>query len=307
MIPTYQQIEDPLLRILEQASPMTLRDAVEAMAAHFELTSEERAATLKNGKRNFNADRTAWAATYLAMAGLVSRPSRGVLSITDRGREVLGGLGAGEQVDNDVLNCFDEFREFRSRSSKESQASGTAESDEDSETPDARIASAVNELNDALSSQLLERVQSMDPAAFEHLVVDLLVKMGYGGSQAEAAGSVVGASGDGGIDGLIKEDRLGLDSICVQAKRWKDGNTVGRPDVQQFMGALVGRGARKGIFITASSFSSGAREFVQDKDISIVLLDGKQLVALMIEHGVGVADRDTVVIKDLDEDYFDGA
>lgn len=286
---------------------MRLRDAVEAMATHFQLTPEERAATLPNGKRNFIADRTAWAGTYLAKAGLVTRPSRGVLAITDRGRDVLAGLGDGEKVDNSTLKTFDEFREFQSKSNKDSNGSSPGEADVDSETPDARNASAVNELNEALSSQLLERVQSMDATAFEHLVVDLLVNMGYGGTQAEAAGSVVGATGDGGIDGIIKEDRLGLDNIYVQAKRWKDGNTVGRPDVQQFMGALVGRGARKGIFITASSFSSGSREFVQDKDISIVLLDGKQLVALMIEHGVGVAERDTVVIKDLDEDYFDQA
>lgn len=262
---------------------------------------------LPSGRGPVIRSRTGWALSYMKQAGLVASPRRGWYQITAAGKVVLAG--APDRIDNAFLMRFDGFRDFRARSrADEGDATDEAPQREKEpiaavvEPPDEALERAYSRLRAAVEAELADTVKSVAPTFFEELVIDLLVRMGYGGNRAEAA-RAIGRTGDGGIDGVIDEDRLGLDSIYVQAKRWD--SSVGRPEIQKFAGALQGQRATKGIFITTSTFSREAEDYAQRIGTRIVLIDGRRLAALMFEHDVGVSPRRTYVVKDIDGDYFE--
>lgn len=286
----------PLLRLGADGEPFTQKQAVATLADEMGLSDADRSELLSSGQtRIFN--RVAWARTCLKAAGLLASPSRGVSVITDRGRGVLAEPPA--RIDIKFLDRFPEFVEFRRPKAK---AEATAADDQSGGTPEEAFESSYQTYRDSLASEVLERVRAVSPAFFERLVVDLLVRMGYGGSRLDA-GQAIGQSGDGGIDGIIKEDKLGLDTVCVQAKRWQA--PVGRPVVQAFAGSLEGRRARKGVLLTTSTFTRDAEEYVNAIEKRIVLIDGETLSRLMIDHGVGVDEIATYRLSRVDEEYFD--
>lgn len=303
-IPDYQTLMLPLLRVAGDGQEHAMRDTIERLAAAFHLTDAERNELLPSGQQPTFDNRAHWARTYLKQAGLVESPRRGYFKITPRGREVLGKAPA--RIDVDFLSQFPEFLQFRSRRgtpekpAPQVQAKGTPTS-ERTDTPEEAVEAAYRDLRDTLARELIQQVKSCSPAFFERLVVDLLVKMGYGGTRKDA-GQAIGRSGDGGIDGIIKEDRLGLDIVYVQAKRWE--TSVGRPEIQKFAGALQGQRARKGIFITTSEFSREAEEFVRTIDSKIILIDGADLAQFMIDYNVGVTPSATYDLKRIDADFF---
>lgn len=300
-IPDYQSIMLPLLDLTSDGKEHTLQYAVEALSKHFGLSDEEMRQTLQSGTPIF-ASRVGWAKTYLKQAGLLAQPRRGVFVITDRGRDLL--KQNLQSINVQLLKQYPEFCAFQNRSKKQVNASvtlSTSENDE-RETPEDRLARAYGELRAQLAQELLETVKRASPSFFERLVVDLLVKMGYGGNRDEA-GKAIGRSGDEGIDGMINEDKLGLDVIYIQAKRWE--GIVGRPEIQKFAGALMGQRAAKGVFITTSGFSQGARQYAESIDKRIILIDGEMLASLMIDAGVGVTPREVFEIKRIDLDYFE--
>lgn len=298
-IPTYEQIMFPLLNILNDGKEHTYRELVEKIEETFNLTEDERLKRLPSDQQTVIENRTGWSRTHLKKAGCVEYVARGVYKITPRGSELLGKNPTN--IDNNTLRQFPEFVDwFDLRPEKTIENSFVAK--QETETPDIILASAYQTLRKNLAAEVLETVKSCSPSFFEKLVVDLLVKMGYGGTLEEAIGQVVGKSGDGGIDGIINEDRLGLDVIYIQAKRWE--NVIGRPEIQKFAGALQGRRARKGVFITTSYFTNEAKDFASFIDTRIVLIDGKELAELIIDYNVGVSIRDTFVVKRIDTDYF---
>jgi len=275
-----------------------MAELYDALADDLRLTDADRSEMLASGMQPIYKNRISWARTFLKKAGLVDQPSRGLLRITDRGRTA---LTSGKTIDNAYLMQFPEFEAFFRGSRDKNETVSVAET-VSNESPGDTIDRVYKQLRDDLAQDLLERIKTSSPAFFEKLVVDLMIKMGYGGSR-EDAGKTVGRSGDGGIDGVINEDRLGLDVIYLQAKRWE--NTVGRPVVQGFVGSLAGRRASKGVLITTSEFSKDAREYVNTIEPKIVLIDGEMLGALMIQYGLAVTTRDTYEIKQIDSDYFD--
>ncbi len=299
-IPDYQSLMLPLLEILQDKQVWKVADLADALAERFEVSPEERRELLPSGRQATFDNRVGWARTYLKKAGLVSSPKRGYAEIIDRGLEVL--QQNPEQIDVKFLGQFSEFQAFRNGYQKTEIQAEKAEKIEESSNPEEALDPAHQQLRQNLAEELLEMVRGCAPDFFEKLVVELLVKMGYGGSLKDA-GQSIGRSGDGGIDGIIKEDRLGLDVIYVQAKRWE--GTVGRPEIQKFAGALQGQRARKGVFITASQFSREAKDYVSQIDNKIVLIDGEQLAYLMIDYDLGVSKIGTYEIKRLDSDYFD--
>lgn len=300
-IPDYQSIMLPLLRLLADGQTRTSRSCIDSLADHFSLTDEERRELLPSGKQPTFDNRVGWAKTYMGKAGLLVAPKRGHWCITDRGQEVLEQRP--KSIDVPFLEQFDEFIEFRQlrRESTNLKERAKASNERSYETPEETLEQAHQSLRKELTSDILAQVRGCSWQFFERLVVDLLVKMGYGGSRREA-GQAIGKSGDEGIDGIIKEDRLGLDIIYVQAKKWE--NVVGRPEIQKFAGALQGQRARKGIFLTTSNFSREADAYVSSIDTKIILIDGDRLAELMIDHGVGVTTETTYEVKRLDTDYF---
>ena len=310
-IPDYQTLMLPLLRLAADSSERRFRDAVEQLAASFELTDEERATMLPSGTAPMFDNRVGWAKTYLKQAGLIDATRRGYFRITPRGTELLGTGPA--QIDTSTLEKYQEFRAFRSRKSESNNALQpdlpmasppmVQSSPAPEATPEELFSQAYQRLRSNLEAEVLEQVKAATPAFFERLVIDLLVAMGYGGSRQDA-GKAVGRSGDGGIDGIIKEDKLGLDVIYVQAKRWEE--TVGRPEIQKFAGALQGQRANKRVFITTSGFSREAHEYAGIIPSKIILVGGEQLAALMVDHNVGVSPVSRFEIKRVDSDYFEG-
>jgi len=301
-IPNYQSIMLPLLQALADGELHPLADLRERLGAHFSLTPDEREEMLPSGNQSVFDNRLGWARTYLKQAGLVDAVRRGVFRITDRGRALLENPPA--QITAKFLERYPEFIEFRDRGkgrNKNEPAEAVT-----TETPDETIEAAYGQLREELVAELRSQLDSVSWRFFERLVIDVLVAMGYGGSRAEA-GRAFQKGSDEGIDGTIKEDRLGLDIIYVQAKRWAKGSMVGRPEVQKFAGALQGKRARKGVFITTADFSDEARQYVQYIDSKIILINGQELAELMIDHNVGVSASATYVIKKLDTDYFEGA
>ncbi len=298
-IPDFQTLMLPVLKFASACGEHSLRDAVDGLAGEFPLTDEERNAKIPSGKQPVFYNRVGWARTYLKQAGLLeSAGRRNYLRVTNRGRQVLTENPA--RIDMKFLERFPEYLEFRERPREppggpEGPVSGDL-------TPEEALEEAYRKVREDLAKELFDNVVSSSPAFFENLVVELLVAMGYGGSGPEAA-RAVGQSGDEGIDGIIDEDKLGLDSIYIQAKKWTE-KPVGREEIQKFVGALQGKRAHKGIFITASRFTEQAREYAANIDMKVVLIDGKKLAELMIDHNIGVTTTMTYDIKALDSDYF---
>lgn len=297
-IPNYQSTMLPLLQYASDKQEHALRDSIEYLANLFNLSENERQELLPSGRQPTFDNRVGWASTYLKKAGLLQSSRRGYLQITPRGLEVL--KENPPKIDANFLKQYPEFVEFQGIK-KEKDTSKPDESPPSAATPEEAIEDAYQSLRNELANELIETVKGCSPAFFERLVVDLLVKMGYGGTRKDA-GQAIGKSGDGGIDGIIKEDRLGLDTVYIQAKRWE--GSVSRPEIQKFAGALQGNRARKGVFITTSSFSSGAHDYVTRIDNKIVLIDGDLLAQLMIDYDLGVSQFATYAMKRIDSDYF---
>ena len=295
-IPDFQTVMLPLLEMASDGKVRSMAESRKLLAECFQLSTEEREELLPSGRQPVFNNRVAWASVYLQRAGLLSRPRRAHYQITERGKEVL--KSNPQKIDIKFLQNYPEFNTFRERSKEKKPSKEIT----DGETPEETLEAAYQQLRDDLGVEIIDQVKSCTPQFFERLVVELLVNMGYGGSMRDA-GMAVGRSGDEGIDGIIKEDRLGLDLIYLQAKRW-DG-TVGRPEVQKFVGALHGKHARKGVFITSGTFAQGAVEYASGIDPKVVLIDGKRLAELMIDFDVGVSTRATYQIKRIDSDYFD--
>jgi len=298
-VPDYQSIMLPLLKLAADGQEHSQAEAIEILGAQFHLTEGERKELLSSGRQPKFDNRVGWARTYLSKAGLVVRTGRGKFCITPRGSEVLRSKLSSINVA--YLSQFPEFRQFQDPASQANSQVGSVEPDDAVQTPEETLESSYQNLRSKTTQDLLERVMACSPRFFEQLVVDLLVAMGYGGSRKDA-GQAVGQSGDGGVDGIIKEDRLGLDVVHIQAKRWKD--TVGRPTVQAFAGSLEGYRARKGVLITTSQFSQEAKSYVTNIEKKIVLIDGEQLTQLMLDYGIGVSEIATYTVKQIDLDYF---
>lgn len=300
-IPDYQTLMLPLLRYASDGREHSLREAIECLADQFHLSDDERKELLPSGQQATFDNRVGWARTYLKKARLLEASRRGYFVITERGRSVLGnGI---QRIDQAYLRQFPEFAEFQNRSRKntEGEPSPTPASAGAEMTPEEMIESAHQKLRENLAAELLQTVKSCSPSFFERLVVDLLLKMGYGGTRRDA-GKAIGKSGDGGIDGVINEDRLGLDAVYIQAKRWE--GAVGRPEIQKFVGALQGQRARKGIFITTSTFTREAHDYGGKINSKVILIDGEQLAQFMIDFNVGGSVIANYELKKVDQDYF---
>ncbi len=303
VIPKYHELMLPLLERCRDGKEHSSGEVKALLAEEFQLSEAQLAEILPSGQQTVFDNRAGWARTYLTKAGLIERLGRGVFRITKRGQEYL--KQKPQKITPKDLDQFSEFMDFRRKSHEDNETeavSTTLTPEEEELTPEESLELGYQKLRRALASEVIDRVKSCSPAFFENLVVELLLKMGYGGSRKDA-GEAIGRSGDGGIDGIIKEDRLGLDSVYVQAKRWDD-NVVGRPDIQKFAGALQGHRARKGIFITTSKFSADANEYIKMIDSKIVLIGGEQLSQLMIDFNVGVSADKVYEIKKVDSDYF---
>ncbi len=299
-IPDYQTLMLPLMEVASDGAEHRMSEAVEALAERFRLTPAERETLLPSGRQTTIANRIGWSKTYLAKAGLLDGSKRGVFRITDRGREVI--QRSPPRIDVKFLKQFPGFEEFRTSTRERPTADAPAANTEQAQTPEELLLDSYERLKSRLSDDLLARVHQVSPARFESIVLDVLLAMGYGGSRPDA-GRAVGRSGDGGIDGLINEDPLGLDVVYIQAKRWE--GVVGRPVVQAFVGSLEGHRSRKGVLITTSSFTADATQYVGMIDKKVILIDGSRLAQLMIELGVGVTVEQTYLVKRLDLDYYD--
>ena len=302
-LPAYSDILLPLLKYASDAQEHNIRDAIEVLADEFQLTEEQRTSLMPNATQPTFSYRTHWANTYLKKAGLLESTGRGLFRITQRGLDVLATHPT--EIDKNYLMQFEEFKEFATRSQPKTRSTAAAEQPgEDELTPKELMRSLNQKIRDELADELLDYVLDVSPAFFERLVVDLLLAMGYGGSLADA-GEILGRSGDGGIDGRIQEDKLGLSTIYIQAKRWDRGQSIGRKEIQAFVGSLMGQGAAKGVFITTSYFTAHAQEYAASlSNLKVILIDGQQLAKLMIEHNVGVAVEHSIIIKRVDSDYF---
>jgi len=303
-IPDFQTVMLPLLVHLSDGKEHSNQETLKHLAEHFQLRDEELARLLPSGLQAVFTNRVAWAKSHLKAAGMIESPRRGYYKIRPRGLEVLKANPS--RVDLRVLNQFPEYVEFRTPKDEvgEPKSPSVPESTPESDkwTPEDHLDYGYQKIREQLAIELLTKVKDASPAFFEKLVVELLLAMGYGGSRQDA-GRTVGRAGDGGIDGVINEDRLGLDVIYVQAKRW-DG-VVGRPEIQKFAGALQGQRAKKGIFITTSDFTKDANDYAAMIDSRIVLINGVRLSNLMIDHGVGVTHATSYEVKRLDSDYFE--
>jgi len=301
-IPDYQTLMLPVLRLAATAE-QRVADAAERIADDLGLSPAEREEMLPSGRQRLLHNRIHWAKFYMSKAGLIASPKRGRFIATETGRALLASSPAHIGVKE--LKDYEGFREFYSgqKPSDDNATPAAISPLVETGTPEEQIEVAYQALHSALRAELLERIVQNSPAFFERLIVDLLIAMGYGGSHKNAA-TQLGRSGDGGVDGVINEDRLGLDRVYVQAKRYAE-TTVGRPDVQAFVGSLIGHGATKGVFVTTSTFSGHAREYVKHLTQRVILIDGDRLSDLMIEYGVGVRVSRRIEFKRLDEDFFE--
>ena len=300
-IPDFQSLMRLLLEAHADGKEHLNRDLVALLGEQFGLTDEERREMLPSGGARVFDNRIGWAKWHITQAGLLTAPRRAVSLITDRGREALQLHPS--RIDLRVLNGFEEYREFRNRRKNlgDDEADSPDAVPQDSLTPEELLENAYLQVRRQIESELLVQIKSAPPEFLERVVVDLVVRMGYGGSRKDA-GEALGRTGDEGIDGIIKEDPLGLDIIYLQAKRWE--GTVGRPEIQKFAGALQGQRARKGIFITTSAFSADALDYTSRIETKIILIDGLRLAKLMFDHGVGVATASNYEVKRIDSDYF---
>jgi restriction system protein len=298
MIPDFQSVMLPLLKALNDGSEKNSKDIRMIIIEHFKVSDEEQQVKTPNGKQFLFYNRVAWSISYLKMADLISSPERGLYKISVLGKKVISN--PPEKI---TVKYLKQFPKFSSNRNPDREKNGSDIEDEESieKTPDELIESGVHQINNELANTLMTQIKTCSSYYFEKIVVELLIKMGYGGSDTEN-GEVTKKSGDEGIDGIIKEDKLGLDKIYIQAKKWE--NTVGRPDIQKFVGALHGQRSKKGIFITTSNYSKDAMDYVNNLDVVVVLIDGRKLTELMIEYDLGVSIKDTYVIKKIDTDYF---
>lgn len=302
-IPSFQDFMLPMLELMRDGEPHKMLDIKEKLAEYFNLSEEEKKMRLPSGKQVVYKFRIGWARTYLYYAGLIERVDKGVYKITERGLEVLREKPS--KINVNYLMRFPEFREFLNKGKeKTTEDDKSTQGISETETPIETIDRAYQFIKDQLAKEILERIMQKPPEFFEKLIIDLLQAMGYGGS-LEDAGNVTKRTSDEGIDGIIKEDNLGLDVIYIQAKRWSPDRLVGRPEIQKFVGALAGQGAKKGIFVTTSDFTKEAKEYNPKNDTKIVLINGQMLANLMIEHNIGVFVDVKYEIKKIDNDYFD--
>ncbi|MGV3601353.1 MAG: restriction endonuclease [Dyadobacter fermentans] len=302
LIPDYQTLMLPVLKLVGDKKEHSLKEAVEVLSNQFQLSDEEKSELLPSGQGLLFSNRVGWARTYLKKAGLLTSPKRGSIMITTRGLDLLGKNP--NKLDNSILKQYPEFVEFYSKKDDGEIISNSTVQEVETGTPEETIEIAYQKIRKSLAQEIVDTVRSLSPTFFERLVVQLLVKMGYGGSEKDA-GNAVGKTKDEGVDGTIKEDKLGLDIIYIQAKRWQAGNTVGRPELHKFVGALAGQGAKKGISITTSSFTKDALSYMPRNETKIVLIDGDQLAQLMIDYNLGVSAQKIYEIKRLDSDYFE--
>jgi restriction system protein len=305
-IPDYQTLMLPVLRAAAQGEKK-VADVADLIADQIGLSSEERAAMLPSGRQRLLHNRIHWSKFYLTKAGLISSPARGRFVATEEGQRLLATNP--DKINVPLLMKLPVFKDWYVNQGEASPESTETIFDPQSAkgpnvTPEEQIESAYQAVQAALRTDLLERIGQNSPSFFERLIVDLLIAMDYGGSRKSAASQLTGQTGDGGIDGIINEDRLGLDRIYVQAKRYAKDHAVGRPEVQGFVGSLVGRGATKGVFVTTSTFSPHARDYVRHLTQRVILIDGERLADLMIEHEVGVRRIRAIEFKRLDEDFF---
>ena len=296
-IPDYQTIMLPLLKFVADQKEHSVHEAVKFLTNEFNLSDDDRKEMLPSGQQEVFLNRVGWARTYMKKAGLLDSPKRGIFVITERGKKVLASNPS--KIDNKLLTHYEEFKEFKKKKRKVEEETEVIEFQD--KTPEEAFETAYENLRTELLSDILEHLKISDPTLFEKIVIEVLVKMGYGGSLRDA-GKAIGKSGDEGIDGIIKEDRLGLDIIYVQAKRWEA--TVGRPEIQKFAGALQGQRAKKGIFISTSNFSKDAIDFASKIESKIILIDGDQLAEYMIDFNVGVTTTSKYELKKIDLDYF---
>ena len=302
MIPPFNAFFRPVLE-LASAGEISVHQAIDQVAVKFDLTEDDRRERTSGGTKSKLSDRVNWAKVHLAKAGLVESTKRGHFKITDSGRTALADPDALANLA--YFEKFPEYMEFKKRKSKKNaptDSGGDLSATPNDVTPEEALSEAHGQIIDALAADLLERVQAAPPAFFEQLIVDLLRAMGYGVS--EESGRVLGGSGDGGVDGVIDQDMLGIDQIFVQAKRYGQGTPVGPSAIQGFFGALNMKNAQKGIFFTTSSFSKGAINAAKHLGARIVLIDGARLSRLMVEYEIGCRPEDTLVIRKLDEGYF---
>lgn len=301
MIPDYQSLMRPVLALLADGRTLRSRDVKDAIADEFHLTEEERAEVLPSGRQRTIDNRVGWALTYLTQAGLVAHPARGQVSITETGRQALTKYP--DRIDTKTLESFDSFLAFRERSRPTTtQTPAPAFTDEPIASPSDLLEQAVKTNRAAITGEVLQAALALSPAAFEELVIRLLAKMGYG-----RLGSVEGTSytGDAGIDGIISQDPLGLDRIYVQAKRYAEDRPIDRPRIHEFAGALLGKQGDRGVYITTSRFTNGARTEAERLNARIELIDGQRLAELLVDYGVGVQTQETVTLYRLDEDFFE--
>jgi len=298
-VPDFQSLMLPLLTLAGDGQEHSLRSAIDKLADEFGLSDEERKQLLPSGRQRTFDNRVGWARTYMAKAGLLRAPRRAHFQITERGASVLNQKPPAINIA--FLRQYPEFVKFQGGGA-EQPAVAPKPGPGSEQTPEEEIEAAYQRISEELAEQLLEVVKKCSPGFFERLVIDLLVRMGYGGTRRDA-GQAGGGTGDGGIDGIINADRLGLDVVYVQAKRWE--GTVGRPQIQSFVGALHGQHARKGVFITTSDFSQAARSYASTIDSKIVLIDGTTLAQHMVDYNIGVSTVATYELKRVDSDYFE--
>ncbi len=289
----------PILNILSDQKLYAFKDVVDLLSSEFKLTTSELNELLPSGTQPIFRNRVAWAKTYLKKAELVFSEKRGTIQITERGLSLL--KEKPEEITTEFLKRYSEFRPFIKRDRGVDFEDIKEASSTDKATPEEQLEYAHQELKRDLADDLLKSIMACSPAFFERLVVDLLIKMGYGGSRKDA-GEAIGRTGDGGIDAIIKEDRLGLDTIYIQAKRWEQ--TVPTREIRDFAGALLEKKSRKGVFIATSTFSKSAYEFVGNIEKKIILIDGNKLAELMIEYNVGISTQKVIEINKIDSDYF---
>ncbi len=306
MIPDFQTLMLPILEILGDNKEHDTQDLTQTICDQYNLTKDEREELLSSGRQKIITNRVAWARIYMSKAKLMESPKRSIFKITQEGLKVLDTKP--KRIDIKYLKTIPAFKDWQTtfayQSKKESnEISQSTEEIETGKTPEELLEYSYAKLKDELAIELLDKIKSCSPGFFERLVVDLLLKMGYGGSLKDA-GKATRLTNDGGIDGIIKEDKLGLDSIYIQAKRW-DTQSVGRPDIQSFVGALDGQRATKGIFITTSRFAENANEYVKTITKKVILINGKELAELMIEYNVGLSIKNNYEVKKIDSDYFE--
>jgi len=298
-IPDYQTIMLPLLKLAGDEKEHSSREVKDRLASEFKLSDEERKELLPSGRQEVFDNRVGWARTYMKKAGLIEQTRLGYFRITKRGMELLEKNPL--KIDVGILYKYPEFREFKSYKPEGKKIPAVIK-EEGKSTPKEELEDAYQRITDELAKDLLQELKTVSPTQFEHIVIDLLVKMGYGGSYKDAA-KAIGGVGDEGVDGVISEDRLGLSSIYVQAKRWQN-KYVGHPEIRDFSGALDLKHAERGVFITTSGFNKDAYQGVERSSKRIILIDGNQLAKLMIEYDVGVTTEDEIKLKRIDKDYF---